>query len=87
MAELRARLQGGPFDGEKLLFQNFDKAPEAVWVKRCPDCGLHIYDWRIDMATKYRLDAEATEDGWLVYVFTDDALIGYSRSLGEKVTA
>jgi hypothetical protein len=78
-----ARLQGGPFDGQRRDNITIDEVPERLWVERCKHCGAH---WLLDKAPKatvYRRDEE--QNGWIVYVFTDPTLgIGSPSDSAKK---
>lgn len=79
----RVRLQGGPFDGERLEAQGFESPPAALWVERCASCGVHALESPTPKGEKYRNDDQAV-DGYHLYVYTDDTLGSRGPALRER---
>jgi hypothetical protein len=71
---VRVRLQGGPFDGERLAGREWDAPPEILWVERCPAHGVEASAAYGPRCEKYRRDELV--DGFHVYVWTDPRLQG-----------
>ncbi len=85
------RLVGGPFDGDRdrAAVDDAGDPPPRLWVRRCAVCrDTHWEDHpgQGQGGDVYRRDCE--EDGWHVYIFTDERLgDGLKESVREVVPA
>jgi len=72
------RLQGGPFDGERLFAEGFSEPPAMLWIERAGQGALSVSDRPTPQGEKYRRSDEA-RDGEHIYIFTDMQLGGGGR--------
>lgn len=80
MATVKARLQGGPFDGDKGRI-SCDEPPDKLWAYDCgnPYCSFGRVHWELDPLTGEKLGGEIythddeDEDDMEVYVHVDPA--------------
>lgn len=73
-----ARLQGGPFDGDKGVMDG--EVPPKLWVRLAQDCSCgSCTDWFDEPhagSEVYRYDDEQSDGKSAVYVYTDENLSG-----------
>ncbi len=84
MTLTKARLQGGPLDGQRAALEHpGPEPPERVWVEPCRACGAHWFGEATEGAEVYHRDVEPSVPR--VYVWLDPNLNGETIEERELV--